>query len=200
MFKALAAALLVALAVLGYVLAEVENPFFGNGRTHVTSTPTPEWVAAAPGRVEPGSGEVRIGAAILGQVYDVTVAVNDVVEEGELLIRLDDDEARARLAATEAQEGLSRRRRDAQTPTPGREDVTKGEDEMYTAEREAIGARFALDEALAGKRRGEIGIDELAQARSRLNRALYHVERQRKAYALAQAKDKLPAPNEAESL
>ncbi|MDH4980905.1 HlyD family efflux transporter periplasmic adaptor subunit [Hyphomicrobium sp. D-2] len=199
MFKALAAALLIALAVLGYVLAEVDNPFFDNGRTHVSTAPTPEWVAAAPGRVEPGSGEVRIGAAILGQVYDVTVSVNDVVEEGELLIRLDDDEARARLAATEAQEGLSRRRRDAQTATPGREDVTSGEDEMYSAEREAIGARFALDEALAGKRRGEIGIDELAKARSRLNRALYHVERQRKAYAAAQAKDKLPAPNEAES-
>jgi HlyD family secretion protein len=51
------------------------------------------WVAAAPGRVEPKSGQVRIGSGLLGRIAEVTVKVNDVVEEGEMLIRLDDEEA-----------------------------------------------------------------------------------------------------------
>ena len=70
-------------------------------------------------------------------------------------MRLDDEEARARLAAAEAEAGLRKRQRDAEPSTSGREDVTKGEDNVYSAEREVIGARFELDAALAGKRRGE---------------------------------------------
>ena len=78
-------AALVAAALGGYVLSE--GTYF-SGETKTTKgeakTGTP-WVAAAPGRVEPGNGEVNIGAAILGQVADVPVKLNDKVEEGELL-------------------------------------------------------------------------------------------------------------------
>ena len=148
-------AALVAAALGGYVLSE--GTYF-SGETKTTKgevkTGTP-WVAAAPGRVEPGNGEVNIGAAILGQVADVPVKLNDKVEEGELLMRLDDEESRARLAAAEAEAGLRKRQRDAEPSTSGREDVTKGEDNVYSSEREVIGARFELDAALAGKRRGE---------------------------------------------
>ena len=112
-------AALVAAAVGGYVLSE--GTYF-SGETKTTKaeakTGTP-WVAAAPGRVEPGNGEVNIGAAILGQVADVPVKLNDKVEEGELLIRLDDEEARARLAASEAEAGLRKRQRDAEPSTSG---------------------------------------------------------------------------------
>jgi HlyD family secretion protein len=55
------------------------------------------WIAAAPGRVEPKSGEIRVGTGILGRVTNVHIAVDDQVEEGELLVQLDDAEARARL-------------------------------------------------------------------------------------------------------
>ena len=46
-----------------------------------------EWVAAAPGRVEPGSGEIRVGSALLGKVAEVPVAINDkiVLDLGEPL-------------------------------------------------------------------------------------------------------------------
>jgi HlyD family secretion protein len=192
-------AALVAAAVGGYVLSE--GPYF-SGETKTTKaeakTGTP-WVAAAPGRVEPGNGEVNIGAAILGQVADVPVKLNDKVEEGELLIRLDDEEARARLAASEAEAGLRKRQRDAEPSTSGREDVTKGEDNVYSSEREVIGARFELDAALAGKRRGEATEGQLADARRRLAKAQERVERERLNYAQAQAKASLPSPNQFES-
>src|SRR6185312_10144315 len=57
-------------------------------------TPKVDWVAAAPGRVEPKSGLIRVGSALLGRIAEVPVKQNDKVEKGELLIRLDDDEAR----------------------------------------------------------------------------------------------------------
>lgn len=194
----IAIALLVA-ALGGYFLSEA---LYGNGSSSVaTATSNAElpWVAAAPGRVEPGSGEFNLGVAIIGKVADVPVKVNNEVEEGELLIRLDDEEARARLAAAEAEEGLRRRERDAQASTRGREDVTEGEDGVYSAEREVTGARFELDAALAGKRRGEATSQQLADARRRLQKAEERVQRERLAYARAQAKSNLPAPNRFES-
>jgi HlyD family secretion protein len=193
--------IIVALAVAalgGYLLSEM---LYGNGdgsKSAAAKTDLP-WVAAAPGRVEPGSGEFRLGAAVLGTVADVPVKVNDKVEQGELLIRLDDEEARARLASAEAQEGLSKRERDGQPSTSGREDVTKGEDGVYSAEREVTGARFELDAAIAARRKGEATDQQLADARRRLAKAQERVERERLAYAKAQAKSNLPAPNRFES-
>lgn len=186
-------------ALGGYLLSESLYGNNGDKSDSAEAKTALPWVAAAPGRVEPGSGEFRLGAAILGKVADVPVKVNTDVEEGELLIRLDDEEARARLAAAEADEGLRRRQRDAQTSTKGREDVTEGEDGVYSAEREVTGARFELDAALAGKRRGDFTDQQLADARKRLAKAETRVQRERLAYARAQAKSNLPAPNEFES-
>jgi len=77
--------------------------------------------------------------------------------------------------------------------------VTKGEDGVYSAEREVTGARFELDAALAGKRHGEATDQQLADARRRLQKAEERVDRERLAYARAQAKSNLPAPNQFES-
>ncbi len=198
MLKTIAIVIALGVAALGgYLLSET---LYGVGTTTTTAAAKTElpWVAAAPGRVEPGSGEFSLGAAILGKVADVPVKVNDQVEEGELLIRLDDEESRARLAAAEAEEGLRRRERDNQPSTSGRQDVTKGEDGVYSSEREVTGARFELDAAISGKRRGEATDQQLADARRRLQKAEERVDRERLAYAQAQAKSNLPAPNQFE--
>ena len=73
------------------------------------------WVAAASGRVEPRSGEIKVGTGLLGRVAEVLVRVDDKVEAGELLLLLDDEEPRARLAAAdprddEADRGRAERR------------------------------------------------------------------------------------------
>jgi HlyD family secretion protein len=157
------------------------------------------WVAAAPGRVEPKAGEVRIGAGMLGRVVEVLARVNDRVEDGELLVRLDDDEVRARLAAAEAEAGGRRQERDNAPATFGREDIRKAEDAVFNAERAETGARYELDFALAAKRAGTIKEQSLADARRRYTTAKERLERERLAFASAQAKANLPAPNRAES-
>jgi len=157
------------------------------------------WVAAAPGRVEPRSGEMKVGTAILGRVAEVLVRVNDVVEEGELLFRLDDEEVRARLAAAEAEAGARKRERDAQAATSGREDIRTAEDGVFSAGRALTGARFELDYALIAKRSGHGTSGQLQDARRRLSEARDRLQRERIAYAKAQAKANLPAPNRIES-
>ena len=61
--------------------------------------------------------------------------MNDRVAEGEVLIRLEDKEARARLSAAEAEASVRKRERDGQTATAGRDSINKAEDAVYTAER-----------------------------------------------------------------
>ena len=158
-----------------------------------------DWVVAAPGRIEPKSGEIRIGTAVIGRVTEVEVKVNDKVEDGELLIRLDDDEARARLAAAEAEAGARRRERAAAPAQAGREDVTKAEDAVYAAERVVTGARYELDFAIAAKRRGNGGDSAVADAKRRLAEAKDRFSKEKLAYATAQAKPNLPAPTQYES-
>src|SRR5262245_52354540 len=52
------------------------------------------WVAAAPGRVEPKSGQIRLGASQPGKVEALAVAISDKVAEGEVLVRLRSEERR----------------------------------------------------------------------------------------------------------
>jgi len=187
---------LVIAAVGGYLLSD---GLYGTPTTTTEAKTTVEWVAAAPGRVEPGSGEIHIGTAVLGRVSAVLVKVNDKVEAGQLLIKLDDEEARARLASAEAEAGLAERERDNQPSTSGRKDVTKGEDNVYSAEREVMGAQFELDAAIAGNKDGDVSDRQLADARKRMQRADDRVQRERLRYAQAQAEKDVPAPNRAES-
>lgn len=156
-----------------------------------------DWIAAAPGRVEPRSGEVRLGTAVLGRVAEVLVKVDDEVEEGELLVRLDDEEARARLAAAEA-EALARRK-DQKDLQSSREEVRDAEDAVYNAERAVTGARFELDYAIAAKRAGTGSAQDLAAARKRLKDAQERLNRERLAFVKAQSKPGLVSPNRGEA-
>lgn len=157
------------------------------------------WVAAAPGRVEPKSGQVRISAGLLGRVAEVPVKSNDLIEEGELLIRLDDDEARARLSAAEAEAASRMRERDAQTVTAGREDVRKSEDKVFSAERTLTNAQFELEFELAAKRSGTGTDQRLADARKAVTEAKDKLQKERVAFATAQNKSGVPAPSRLDS-
>ncbi len=158
------------------------------------------WIAAAPGRVEPRDGEVKIGTPILGRVYEVLVGVGTVVEADELLVRLDDDEARARMAAAEYEAGARRQERDRLPTTTGREDVRRAEDAVYSAERGVTGARFELDFAQSARRKGTGSQQSVTQARRQLDEANDRLQRERLAFAAAQAKTGLPSPSRAESM
>jgi HlyD family secretion protein len=169
----------------------------------VTSTtpepPSQKWIAAAPGRVEPRSGQIRIGTGIPGRVFSVAVATNDRVIEGEVLIRLDDKEARARLTSAEAEVAARKRERDAQPGTAGREDVRKAEDAVFAAERAVTNARFALDAVLAADRKSPGSPQALLQARKQVAEAKDKLRQEHAAFASAHAKAKAPAPNRLEA-
>lgn len=191
--------LLAAVGVGGYFISkEYFDKSDDDNNESSASESTVDWVVAAPGRVEPKSGEIKIGTGMLGRVEEVLVKVKDKVEEGELLVRLDDADARAKLAAAEVAAEASRDVRESQLPS-GREDLRKAEDALYSAERAVTGARIELDYALAAKRRGTGSAQALSNARQRLRDANDRLERERIAYVKAQSKANLPAPSRAES-
>lgn len=198
MLKSIGLASVVAILAAGGYFAFTQLQYSGTQADSATPAAV-DWVAAAPGRVEPKSGEIRIGSSLLGRVAEVTVKVDDKIEEGDLLIRLDDAEARAKLGAAETQAEALREEREKQFVS-GREDVRKAEDAIYSAERAVTGARFEFDFALAEKRSGKSGAEQpLVDARQRLKDANARLDRERLAFVKAQSKANLPAPNSAES-
>jgi len=193
---------LIALGAIGVVGAYLGYSEF-TGADYAPARDAPEaevaWVAAAPGRVEPKSGELRIGTSLLGRVTKVHVKVEDEAEDGELLVELDDAEARARLTSAETQAEALREEREKQFAS-GREDVRKAEDAIYSAERAVTGARIELDYALIAKRSASGGSDQtVTEARKRLSEANERLERERLQFVKAQSKANLPAPSSAES-
>lgn len=161
--------------------------------------PRVEWLAAAPGRIEPKSGTVRVGSALLGRIAEVAVKQNDRVEQGELLIRLDDDEARARLQAAETEVASRKRERDAQTLDQARNELREAEDNVFAAERELTNAHFELEYELQARREGNGTDQRVTHARDGLAKAKDKLQDERSAYAKAQAKRNVPAPSRLKS-
>jgi HlyD family secretion protein len=157
------------------------------------------WVAAAPGRIEPRSGTVRVGSALLGRIAEVAVKQNDKVEEGELLIRLDDDEARARLQAAETEVASRKRERDAQTLDRERDELRNAEDNVFAAERALTNTRLELEYELQARREGSGNDERVTRAREDLAKAKDKLQDERSTYAKAQSKKNVPAPNRLES-
>ncbi len=193
---------LCALAAVGLVGVNMLNPGgLGSVQPALAAdedTGTP-WVVAAPGRVEPNGGMIKIGTAIIGRVADVYISLNDEVEANELLLKLDDAEARARLAAAETQADVREKTRDDRKLNKDRKDVRKAEDEVYRAERASTGARIELDYALSGRRSGTVTERTLRNSRRRLEQADERLRKARIKVARAQADPDLPAPTPAEA-
>jgi len=150
--------------------------------------PAPSWIASAPGRVEPVSGEVRLDSLILGRVAQILVKVNDRVREGDLLLRLDDEEARARLTSAEAQVALRKDERDRVPVRGGAADLRKAEDNVATAERALAAARRSRDRLTAGPAAPATLSDAreaVAEAQRRLDGAREALARRKAAVAKA---------------
>lgn len=72
-----------------------ENGEAGGGRTHVAAV-------ASPGRVEPRSEEIHLGAEITGKVRSLLVGERQQVAKGDVLVALENAEYIARLASARA--------------------------------------------------------------------------------------------------
>jgi len=192
---------IVVVAALGLIgLAAILAPSLLSTGAQEPARPNNEdrtlWQAVAPGRVEPWSGEIKIGSAAIGRVGEVLVKVNDTVFAGEALIRLDDEEARNRHAKAELQYSLRKRARPA---AQGKAiDRRKYEDALGDAE-QAVGAeRAAVDRAAASKRGGGGSDDDLAAARKRLSSAREQLQQRRTELAKYEADAPAVAPSELE--
>jgi HlyD family secretion protein len=163
----------------------------------VRAAPKPTWAASAAGRVEPRGGEIKIGAQTAGRIADVTVKINDTVKAGDLLIRLDDDEALARIAAAEAEAAVRKRERDAETVGRQAQDRRNAEDAVAAAERALTQARADFDAAVRG--RPSDGTADLTAQRAAVKAAQDKLVQERDGLRRAQAAAGIPLPTRLEA-
>jgi len=156
------------------------------------------WDAVALGRVEPQSREIKVGALIPAQIAEVLVKANEKVFAGELLIRLDDREALARVAAADAQVALHKRARNEQSAPPGSADRRKAEDALADAEHVVADTRSELDRVTAEWRAGHSPQMDLDTARAALARAQDRVKELQDALTKLKASPDTPLPTRAE--
>lgn len=161
-----------------------------------------QWTASAPGRVEARDGEVRISAQTPGRIVEIAVKANDVVKTGDMLIQLDDTDARSRVAAAEAEASVRKRERD--TDTSGNklaQDRRQAEDAAYSAEQAYYSARAELDHAMHDLRMGKPGATTAAvdKARAAMKDAETKLDTNRIALRKAQTTQNVPLPTRLET-
>jgi HlyD family secretion protein len=158
-------AIIAKCGVVLWAAIAVLAPGVGGEARRATAAETPDdklWQAVAPGRVEPQSGEIKIVAPVIGRIGEVLVKVNDKVFVGEPLIRLDSDEAEARLLAAHAQVELRMRARNDQRGSSKTASRRQAEDAIAESEQAVVEAWSALDKAAAARRSGkgsDAGVD-----------------------------------------
>jgi len=150
------------------------------------------WAAAAPGRVEPKGRELRIAAPAPSIIKNVLVGVDEKVKKGDLLLRLDDDDLTAKLAALKAQVAVKIADRDDAKAKGNALDRRKAEDAIYAAERDAFEARMDLDRTLADFKLFKTNAGDVTKARDAVAAAADRVEREQQKLKRVESRD-LPA-------
>ncbi len=159
----------------------------------------PRWAASATGRVEPKAGETRIGAQVAGKVEEILVKTNDRVAAGDLLIRLDGEDAMRRRDAAIAEAQVRQLERDEEGAKGLAQERRDAEDALADAERALFRARFAFDGAAAKARAGDGSAETVSAARAAIRAAEEHVAANRAALEDVSAKDEMPLPSRLES-
>ena len=160
----------------------------------------PQWLASAPGRIEPRDGEIRIVSLIPGKIATVPVGVNDKVMAGDLLFSLEDDDAEARVHAAEAEVAVRTRERDNENVGKLAKDRRTAEDTAAKADRALFTARLELDRAVALLRAGTAGSDAAAdKARAAVKTAQANVERDRANSRKVGSNKDMPLPTRLEA-
>ena len=159
---------------------------------------TKTWQAVAPGRVEPWSEQIRIGAPVPGRVTEVLVKINDTVFAGEALIRIDNIEVRTNLAKVEAEVNLRKRGR-TNPPLPKDAPRRNVEDAAADAEQAVVGAQSAVDRAEAARRAGTGSDDALKAAIASLSNAREQLRQRQTELARFEADTPSVVPTELEA-
>jgi HlyD family secretion protein len=181
---------LAALGAAGY--QAVEMPPAHSETTHDPNPLEALWAAAAPGRVEPKGGELRVAAPVPGVIKDVLIGLNDKVKAGDLLIQLDDGELQAKLAAARSIAALRLTERDAVEARGAALDRRKAEDALFEAERAAFSARLDLDRLISELRANKVSLEDVDNGRKTVLAAESKLDTERAALGRFKG-EKLPA-------
>ena len=151
------------------------------------------WEAVAPGLVEPESGDVKLMAPVIGRISQVLVKANDKVIADEPLVRLDDAEARVRVATARATVAMRRRARNDQAAGKAA-DRRRAEDLVADAEADVVAAREAFDNATAAKRAGSGSDADVASTRADWTKAQDELSQQQGQLRKIEADSGTPLP------
>jgi HlyD family secretion protein len=128
------------------------------GRTtptvHAEPTVARPATLVAPGRVEPVRDPVKLAFEAQGRIAEILVDEGDAVHAGQILARLDDRLARARVAAAEAGLAQARARHSLARRGPRAEDVAAARAEAEAAD---AAARHRGAEQARSERLGQVG-------------------------------------------
>lgn len=155
---------LLVVAVLGLMLAgcgQGTEPTPVQAQGDVT---TSQSTIAGPGRVEPVSEEIRVGAAMGGRIASVAVEEGDPVAKGQAVAVLENADYRARVSIAEAQ--LARQHAQLQRLTNGARDQERREAwaEVEATEAKLRTAREEMERRQALSRQGLFAREDLDRA------------------------------------
>jgi len=155
------------------------------------------WLAVAPGLVEPKSGQIKIMAAAVAPITKILVHTNDKVLAGQLLVSLDDQEALAQVETSRDQVSMRKRQRNDQAAGKAA-DRRKAEDAVADAETAVVDARKAFDEAAIAIYGGHGSTADLTKARTALTSAEDTLSQKRAALVKLEGQSGTPLPTENE--
>jgi HlyD family secretion protein len=155
------------------------------------------WQAVAPAVVEPRSGQIKIAAPVIGRVNEVMVKINDKVVADEPLVRLDNEDAQARVASAQAQVAMREKARNEKSAgkAANRRDA---EDAVADAEAALVDARNTFDKAVRAKRTGSGSDASVTAARTAWMRAQDNLDRERSQLRKLEAQSGTPLPTQLE--
>jgi HlyD family secretion protein len=153
------------------VRSNAQTAFIAGAAYADTPSATAQWAASATGRVEPKDGEIRVASQVPARIVEVLAKTNEKVQNGDLVLRLDDQDIYVRLAAAVAEVGVRERERDEEKVTGPAQDRRVAEDAVADAERALFASRESVDAALRAQKLGGGNADAVNTERTRMSAA-----------------------------
>ena len=142
---------------------------------------------------------MRITAEVPGRIVDLAAGLNDRVKTGDLLVRLDDDDALTKVAGANAEAQVRVRERNEEDARGLQLERRNAEDAVASAERAVFGAQQEFDDALDQKRNNNGNDDAVDKARTKLTDANKKLADERANLASVNAKSGMPLPTRLEA-
>lgn len=165
-----------------------------SARADEANTSPPVWAASATGRIESLTGEHRLSAMQPRRIEEVLVKTHDHVKAGDLLVRLDDQDLKAKYDSAYAEVQVRLRERTEEKVTGLALDRQNAEDRWAEAERDLFQARRTFDAAFTKHKNGSGNNDDVEAARKAIDEAEKKVARERTSLEDIAAKDGMPHP------